>query len=313
MTPAAHGSHRARSSGGLRKISPRTSAAPARAAAPAAARAAWRARRAPRPARGACRRTRAARPRRRGGGRRWRGRVEAVGVGERGRVAVGGGDRDPHELAGGDLRPAQLGVARRVAVDGGGRRLEPQRLLDRGRQQRRVGPHRRERVRALQQVQRPRWRSCPRSSRCRRTAARRRWSASPRRSARRRRGPTAAPSCATARSASSPPPGRPALRSVTAPTIASYQREDVVDRRAAEPERVRDRRGRQRPREAAPQLTCAVRRELVRQPRGLGLDRAPPAAPAPRRAAAAPRTARGAARARRRRARACSAPPPARW
>ena len=39
------------------------------------------------------------------------GRVEAIGVREDRRVAVGGGDRDPHQLAGRDLGPAQLDVS----------------------------------------------------------------------------------------------------------------------------------------------------------------------------------------------------------
>ena len=56
--------------------------------------------------------------------------VEAVGIGERRRVAVGGRDRDADELAAADRRAAQRHVRGRVPVDHGRRRLEPQRLLD---------------------------------------------------------------------------------------------------------------------------------------------------------------------------------------
>ena len=68
--------------------------------------------------------------------------VEAVGIGERRRVAVGAGQRDDHEVAGGDRRAGEVDVAGRVAVDDGGRRLEPQRLLDDALGERRVGDDR---------------------------------------------------------------------------------------------------------------------------------------------------------------------------
>ena len=92
-------------------------------------------------ARGASRRRRAGRA----ANARWRPRVgavevERVRVGEDLRVAVGGGDRDEDEVAGADRRAADLGVGGGVAVDHGGRGLEPQRLLDRARQQRRRPP-----------------------------------------------------------------------------------------------------------------------------------------------------------------------------
>ena len=50
-------------------------------------------------------------------------------------IAVGGRDRDPDEVAAPDRRAAELHVARRVAVEHRGRGLEPQRLLDRAREQ----------------------------------------------------------------------------------------------------------------------------------------------------------------------------------
>ena len=56
-------------------------------------------------------------------------RVEAVGIGERRRIPVGGSDRDPHEVARRDPRSAELGVRGRVAVDRRRGGLEAQRLL----------------------------------------------------------------------------------------------------------------------------------------------------------------------------------------
>ena len=103
-----------------------------------------RARRAPPAARGASRCRRAGRGRRRGGAARWAGDVEAVGIGEDGRVAVGRRDRDADEVAARGSRAAELDVARGVAVDHRRRRLEPQRLLDGAGEQRRVGAHERE-------------------------------------------------------------------------------------------------------------------------------------------------------------------------
>ena len=63
---------------------------------------------------------------------------EPVRLDEDGRVAVRGGERDADELATTDRRPAELDVPRRVPVDDRGRRLEPQRLLDDVRGERRT-------------------------------------------------------------------------------------------------------------------------------------------------------------------------------
>ena len=64
--------------------------------------------------------------------------VVRIRVGERGGVAIRARDRDAHELTGADPDTAEHGVAGRVAVDDRGRRLEPQRLLHRRRQERRI-------------------------------------------------------------------------------------------------------------------------------------------------------------------------------
>ncbi len=99
--------------------------------------------------------------------------VEAVGVGEEGRVAVRGGQRDDDEVARADRRPGELDVARRVAVDDG-RPRAPGAATPRRRSASSDGSARTaaSAVRIGEQVRRRGWRSCPRSSRCRRTAAR---------------------------------------------------------------------------------------------------------------------------------------------
>ncbi len=66
--------------------------------------------------------------------------VEAIGLRELRGVAVGGGDRDAHELAARDRRAPDLDIGGRVAIDERRGRLEAQRLLDR------VGEHVRARV-----------------------------------------------------------------------------------------------------------------------------------------------------------------------
>jgi hypothetical protein len=77
---------------------------------------------------------------------------EAIRVRERRRVAVGGGDRDAHELAAADAGAHQLDPGGRVPVDDRGGRLEPQRLLDRVRQQPGLLQHERELVRVGEEV-----------------------------------------------------------------------------------------------------------------------------------------------------------------
>ena len=55
--------------------------------------------------------------------------IEAVGVAEDCRIAVGAGERERHEVAGRDRDPAELGVTSRISVDHGSGGLEPQRLF----------------------------------------------------------------------------------------------------------------------------------------------------------------------------------------
>ena len=62
---------------------------------------------------------------------------EPMGRREDGVVAVRGGEGDADELAAADRRAAELDVTRRIAVDDRRRGLEPQRLLDRVRDERR--------------------------------------------------------------------------------------------------------------------------------------------------------------------------------
>ena len=147
----------------------------ARARARAAARAASPARRAPRAARGASPRTRAARA----ANARWRpafsrAGVEAVGLREDRRVAVGGGDRDPHQLAGRDLAPRRA----RCRASRSGRSPPRRARAAATPPPPPAAPVARHRLRPARAA--ARWRSSPRSSRCRRTAARRRSTAPPR-------------------------------------------------------------------------------------------------------------------------------------
>ncbi len=76
-----------------------------------------------------------------------------LGVREERRITVGRGDRDPDEVASLDGGLCEVGVGGGVAVDHGGRRLEPERLLDHGVEVRRVplGPG--QRLGMLEQVQ----------------------------------------------------------------------------------------------------------------------------------------------------------------
>ena len=99
--------------------------------------------------------------------------VVGIGVGEHRRIAVGRRQRYPHELAAPDPRRPQRASAGGVAVDHGRGRLEAQRLLDRGAQRApAIAGRSRQHGGSLEQVQQRRWRSSPRSSRSRRTAAR---------------------------------------------------------------------------------------------------------------------------------------------
>ena len=66
--------------------------------------------------------------------------VEPVRVAEHRRVPVGGGQGDAHPVPGPDHGAADRGVPGRVPVEQGGGRFQPQRLLDRGRDQARVDP-----------------------------------------------------------------------------------------------------------------------------------------------------------------------------
>src|SRR5438477_7430107 len=72
--------------------------------------------------------------------------VEAVRLGEHRRVAVRSGQRDGHELALADRRTRELDVASGVAVYHRRGGLEPERLLDRARQEARIGKDERELV-----------------------------------------------------------------------------------------------------------------------------------------------------------------------
>ena len=192
-----------------------------------------------------------------------------------------------HEVAGGDRRAAELTSRGGVAVDHRGGGLEPQRLLDGGGQQRGVGAHPRERVGVLEQVRRSRWRSSPRSSRCRRTAARRRWRPPRRRSSPAVVTPQRGPRARLAqlldrRAPAAGPGGRPALR--RSPRRRSPRTSRArVGGGVIEPERARDHGGGQRAGEPGPQLGLA------------GAARARRAAARSRR-----RTAAASARARRR-------------
>ena len=51
--------------------------------------------------------------------------IEAIGVGEHRRIAVGGADRDANEVTARDLRAAEPGIGGGVPVDDRRRRLEP--------------------------------------------------------------------------------------------------------------------------------------------------------------------------------------------
>ena len=135
---------------------------------------------------------------------------------------------------------------------------------------------------------RSRWRSSPRSSRSRRTAARRRWRRPRRARARRRRRAAAATSDVSGPRASA---GSIAVAQLLEAAPARLRRRppgrDLGHRRddrvvpaehlggagVLEPERVRDRRGRERPGQLAPQLGLAARRDRVDQPVGLLRDR----------------------------------------
>ena len=164
--------------------------------------------------------------------------VEAVGVGERGRVAVGRGDRDADEVAPADRGAAELDVARRVPVDHRRGGLEAQRLLDRVGQQPgsaltsascvrareqvhdRVGDHALGRLDAAEEHDRGVGDDLARA-RGRRRRRRRRRAATTRARAS-STGPIAAlRSANAARPAAGTAP--PAVTSVTAATIASYQ------------------------------------------------------------------------------------------
>ena len=216
---------------------------------------------------GPARRRRGAGGRSRGARRSGRGRRTTLGS----RLAAATEHRD-EVAAGGSATPPSSTSAGRVAIDHRRRGLEPQRLLDRvGAAGPAVHRHEGELGRVGEQVHDARWRSCPRSSRSRRrcmtaalemTASRSRPPAAsassddpgPRSSA----GPMAACSSANAaRPAAGTSP--PAVTSVTAATIASYQPRTAPVPASDSPSEWVDDRGRERAGEGAPQLGRARR------------------------------------------------------
>ena len=100
--------------------------------------------------------------------------VEPVGLGEHGRVAIGTRERDGDEIALSERHACELRVARHVPVDDGCGGLEAERLLDRCREQGRARLPRAPAATGSRAGAGTRSRSSPPSSRCRRTGAPRR-------------------------------------------------------------------------------------------------------------------------------------------
>ena len=78
--------------------------------------------------------------------------VEPVGVAEHDRISVGGGDRYADQVTALNPTAPQLDIAGGVAVNDCGRRLQPDRLLDRVRQNIGVVAHKRERPGVAEQM-----------------------------------------------------------------------------------------------------------------------------------------------------------------